>query len=311
MRHDQIDVAMAIDDTYVEPAVVMATSMARTTAARIRLHVIDGGLSPGRGEEMARTLHPHVEVRTYTAPDPLVLDLPEGRYNDYLSSASMTRLQMAQLFDDDVERVLYVDADLLVLQDVLELWTADLRGRCVGAVRDAGWPDRRTFVGDDGHAHETYQGATVPGYFNSGVMVIDLGGWRAENVFERCRDLHVAVGNELRAPDQDMLNAVLEGAWTPLPAEWNTLILRLEDPAVHLDADQKWKNFLVSQEPGPGRDEWSAHLAARRGIVHYSGRRKPWHADFPDGPLKDIWTEHALDAREITGAPLREVVAPS
>lgn len=297
---DVIDVLMAVDDTYTEPATVTVLSLARATSAQVRLHLIDSGLRPDGRQKMETMLSPFVDLTIYPSPDRLTLELSPG-YNDYLSSACMNRLHVGQLLPAELDRVLYLDADVLVLEDPIELWSADLGRNCVGAVRDGGWPSRRTLVTSEGQVEERYDGAAAPGYFNSGVMLIDLPRWRGEAIYDKCLRLHEAVGNALRAPDQDILNMVLQSAWTPLPSRWNVLIMRLKDPEVHKDAPEKWRDFVASQAPGREREEWARYLAKRRGIIHYSGRRKPWQEEFPDGPLKDIYTEYARATWQLVG----------
>src|SRR5437763_16981533 len=53
------------------------------------------------------------------------------------SSATYVRLLIDQLLPADLERVIYLDVDLIVRSDLSELWHFDLNGKTIAAVRDA------------------------------------------------------------------------------------------------------------------------------------------------------------------------------
>jgi lipopolysaccharide biosynthesis glycosyltransferase len=288
-----IDIAMSTDDAYVEPFLVTVLSAVRATRSPVRVHLVDSGLSPAGRERIGTVLAPHVELAVHQVPERYELRLAPENYNSYISATSMNRLDLGEILPPGLDRVLYLDADLIVLEDPAELFAADLEGRAVGAVLDAGWPHRHTEIGPDGEVEEWFDGAAPPGYFNSGVLLIDLARWRADGIQQRCAVLARSAGSRLKAPDQDILNMVLRSAWTRLPDRWNTIITALKDPDVHEGDAERYDDLLASQAPGPGRDRWIRHLRERRGIVHYSGRNKPWQDDFPDGPLKDLYREHS------------------
>jgi len=156
------------------------------------------------------------------------------------------RLHIPKLFGAEVARVLYLDADLLVLEDIEPLWRTDMQGFAVAAVLDR-W-DHRLKQGDP----ELAAVPRVQNYFNTGVLLMDLARWRAERVSERAiayLDEHPGAS----FPDQDALNAVCDGRWTQLDGRWNLHDLRDTDVA----------------RMAPER---------RPAIVHFAGR-KPWKTD--------------------------------
>ena len=97
----------------------------------------------------------------------------------FISKMIFARLLIPRLFPETVGRILYLDADLLVLDDLEPLWEVDLEGAAVGAVADAldvplnhGGPGREEMP-------------RVRSYFNSGVLLIDLPRWREKKISER------------------------------------------------------------------------------------------------------------------------------
>jgi len=129
-------------------------------------------------------------------------------------------------------RIIYLDADTLVDGDLGELWRRDLHGFPVGAVRDpletvaAGIGDWRE-RGLDGDA----------GYFNSGVLLIDLDAWRAEDAgwsaIRHCATSreYLTVGGRWAQHDQYGLNVVFHRRWHRLEPKWNYPTFRPYRPA--------------------------------------------------------------------------------
>src|ERR1051325_4092321 len=86
------------------------------------------------------------------------------------------RLTLPALVPD--ERIIYVDADLIVQGDLAELWCADLESAVIAAVTDL---NVKT-LGEAGlPVYELGLLKSAP-CFNSGLLVINLTKWRAEDV---------------------------------------------------------------------------------------------------------------------------------
>ncbi len=109
---------------------------------------------------------------------------------------------------------MYLDADILVLDDLESLWETDLEGAVVGAVLDG--LDPKLKHGDPGFEEVP----RVQDYFNSGVLLIDLGRWREERISERALELLINHPQSLFS-DQDALNIVCDGRWKKLDPRWN------------------------------------------------------------------------------------------
>jgi lipopolysaccharide biosynthesis glycosyltransferase len=169
-----------------------------------------------------------------------------------------TRLWVATFFDETVDRVLYLDCDMVVVGSLDPLWEADLHGRTVGAVGIPG-STRGAHLGMAGDA----------GYFNSGVMVIDLARWRRLSVFDRLMAYIGDNSEKLIDPDQDALNVTLEDDRTLLGYEWN-----VTSPFYFDYHDLRMASTEVSR----------IRAAAR--IIHFNGTSKPW-SFFSQHPRRD------------------------
>ena len=177
----------------------------------------------------------------------------------HFTATTYARLLIGGLLPGELDRVLYLDGDILVSGDVGELWATDLGGVTVGAVMDLPCYPLNRKLGLPGDAP----------YFNAGVLLIDLQRWRRLKIGERSLALAREHPDRLTWADQCALNLVLHGDWTALDRVWNFQ---------SLDVARLVNGHVRFNSVDPGR------LAAAR-LVHFNGRSKPWHY-LNDHPFK-------------------------
>lgn len=132
-----------------------------------------------------------------------------------ISMSAYARLFAAEMLPQDMDRVLYMDCDMIVNADLSELWHYDLQGNCLGAVQDQVTSSIKRAVGVDPEIS----------YFNSGLLLIDLNLWRQKRCGELC--LHFIEQHEGRVihHDQGVLNGVFVSQWTRLPLKYNVMTI--------------------------------------------------------------------------------------
>jgi lipopolysaccharide biosynthesis glycosyltransferase len=175
-------------------------------------------------------------------------------------------LLLAELLPPTVERVLFLDVDLLVLDDVSTVFATDLGDHAVAAAPDVAIPTCSDVRGVKGWRERGIpQGAP---YFNCGVLLIDLGRWRDREITPRVHD-YLRTTEHVDFLHQEALNAVLWDDWRALDRRWN-LLASQDGRSYQSPVCTKWR------DPG---------------IVHFSGRMKPWRAPIGgpfDAPYRDV-----------------------
>ncbi|MCU1427040.1 MAG: LPS:glycosyltransferase [Actinomycetia bacterium] len=154
----------------------------------------------------------------------------------------------------DVDRVLYLDADTLVVDELDSLFAQPLDDAYVAAV---------TNVLEPQFARRPLQlglPVTQP-YFNSGVLLFNLAAMRAGDCTARI--VRFAREETLLWPDQDALNVVLGGNCVHLHPRWNCMN----------------SLFLFPQARAIFGPEVVRAACAEPAIVHFEGPElaKPWH----------------------------------
>ncbi|MDT7950512.1 MAG: glycosyltransferase family 8 protein [Acetobacteraceae bacterium] len=188
-----------------------------------------------------------------------------------LTTDAYLRLWADVLFPDRA-RVLYLDPDTVAVGSIEPLWRTDLEGNTVGAVPIP-------------NSVRPAQHGMPPGslFFNSGVLLIDLEAWRAEEYCRRCLDFIQKYPERAIDADQDILNLVLAGDWLPLDYKWNVI-----NPF-----------FRPSYDMGMTEAERRA-VCDDAVIIHYNGGAKPWvyldnhprQQDYFDNLARTDWRDY-------------------
>jgi lipopolysaccharide biosynthesis glycosyltransferase len=290
---DPIVVVTASDEAYAMPLAVMGRSLIANleSGRRVHLYVIARRL----GERSRRRILDSWDADRLdvTWLDPDLRRLREVKVSGHVRVATYFRLLIGSLLPDTVERAIYLDADVIVEQDLGPLWELDLDGHPIAAAQD--WIVL-TVSAPNGLATWRELGLDVDQkYFNAGVLLIDLARWRRERTEQRILD-HLKTHRELvRWWDQDGLNAVLGRECLELDPRWNLNIRN---------------RIFPSPESLPfSSAEYEAIVAAPR-ICHFATHVKPWHSDCAH-PRRDRFF-HYLDQTTWAGwRPNRPAPQPS
>ncbi|KAJ7107295.1 nucleotide-diphospho-sugar transferase [Mycena crocata] len=237
-----MNLAVAADSGFAMAATVAIRSAVEATCManeriRMSIYILDCGLSVD-DKRMMRDSVPVLEDLTL-----IFIDLPESSLTKKMG-AVWAKVDMIRALP--VQRVLYLDADVLVLENLKDLWRTDLEGKPLGAVRDVGFPN----------GHGDIKGP----YFNAGVILLDLALARMK--FAELETLSVKT---LRFLDQDALNIHFHGEFFPISQEWNAQGLGTYADLPSVDREDI-KNQLVVMKRHPR-------------IVHFTGPVHPTMAE--------------------------------
>lgn len=243
-----IHVALTFDDNFWAPAYATMRSVCLFTHRRADLvfHLCHRTLSADhRADLEAITAEFPVRLHWYDLDQSelfrdIATRMPENRR---LSNIVYARLMIDRLVGPGVERVLYLDCDMLVRADIAELYDTDLRERPIAAVRDT----IGAFIanGRDLRNNRDIFDPADP-YFNAGMVLIDTAKWRAADILGRMEAAHASGVMQRIYYDQDLLNLIFKNNWHQLPWRWNTI------------------------------DARHAHEGLDPAILHYTGDTKPW-----------------------------------
>jgi lipopolysaccharide biosynthesis glycosyltransferase len=270
-------VALCVDDGNADQAAVtIASVLAHLSAGPpLTFHIFHGELPSRRSRSLERLA---------VGPHRLCVHYVENRFRtlalfDHVTSAALLRLQLGE-FLPALDRVLYLDADILAVADIRPLLATDLGGAVAGAVKDFGLHAALSEEAVTGRLDHLLHVRDALGwdpdnfvYVNSGVLLLDLATLRRERFAERAGQLVLDHPHRFRWRDQDAMNLLLSGRIVLMDPRWNTMVWFLEREPRRNHAD-------VAATALQRRDPW---------LLHFSGACKPWHCHVDIADYRRWW----------------------
>lgn len=245
-----------------------------TAECALDLFVLDGGVSAATRDRLEAGWRDRGLRVAWLQPD--LSSIADLAVSHHVSRTTYLRLLLDSVLPQDIGRLLYLDADVLVRRDLRPLWEEPFHGNIVLAAVDAGAP-----VMDAAATLPSYAACKqllisdlpVPNYrdlglapdrkyFNAGVMLIDVEAWRDQQVGRRCLALLREQHANAQWWDQYAMNVVLDCCWDELDPRWNQGARIYAYP---------------SAEQSPFDEETFHKLRDDPWIVHFSAHIKPWH----------------------------------
>ena len=271
-----VDVTVALDGNLKGPLSVVVEALRTSCTRPLHLWIMCRDHRSADFERMAKAF-PDITF-TWLPCDHVDYGQVKGMLS-HTTAATLDRLLLPELLEE-IDRVVYIDIDMLPLGDIAELADWDLDGMPLAACatpfspsgygnllsiagRQRARPEMGDFLLRWAASHHPYDFAR----FNAGALVLDLAQMRTD---EFCRNF-IPFVDVYGLNDQVVLNVYAGGRRAPLPHEWN---------------------YRPSHE-----------LIDEPKLIHWAGWVKPWAE--PMAPLSHLWRQYesAFDARVAELAP--------
>lgn len=258
-----MDIAVCINKNFIQHFHAMLTSVVlNSKISRMNIHIVHSDLDMHDYTEIQRNF----ERYNFVCLNFYKIDKQKFNgitiLNGHLSVESLYRLELPNILPSTVEKVIYLDADIIVLEDLDELYTMDLSKDYLAACNEYYPP-----LADNLNLCSAFD------YFNAGVLVLNLAKWRKDNFTATCLEYAKITDKTLYCLDQDILNSVLNGNWVRLDMRWNLV-----------------KSFFTNKSEfiaAYGKESIEAIIKKPK-IVHYSDYSKPWHY-LDEHPMKSLY----------------------
>ena len=250
---EYMNIAVSINDGFVMPARVMLHSLFRQASRPIRLILLYNALSPENREALRAVAESFGGDFREIFIDEKYFKGASLDNNPLYSIEIYYRIMLPYLTEED--RILWLDADIVVNGDIAELYRRDVADQYLAAVTDA--------VEEQGGREEIKNklGIADRTYFNSGVLLLNTRKIRNEVPQHRFFEAIEQYNDILKCPDQDILNKVLGEKCLILPTRYN-----------------------YQQHTTPG-------CKAENGLILHYIWKKPWNADYPGYLDESFWNE--------------------
>lgn len=205
-----IHIAVISDEGYAIPTITMLTS-ARYNKSPERsyiIHVLGNNLSEFSKRKFRELERPDFSLRFYSCSSERYKHcyIPQGTSFNH---STMIKCELAELLPQ-LDKVLFLDGDILVMGDLGELYDIDLGSNVLAAMREL-----------RGERKKLHKIIGTTHYFNAGVMLLNLKQMREEKLGEKIIQLKQQAPDTWCYGEQDPFNVVCEGRTHYLHPRWN------------------------------------------------------------------------------------------
>ncbi len=274
LRPAAVNLAYMSDSKYLPYVMVSLHSAIENKKPETvyRVHIIAKGFTQEDVAQVKGMEQENVKIAVYSAKEPKLDPTHLGRFASF--KISLQKIFIADYLSG-LNKVLYLDADTLVQQDLSEVYNTNLKGLYAAAAKDGlmyQFPQHVAGLDLKGRSF----------YFNSGVMLLNLAQIREDGIMRKAV-IYFNTHNEIFG-DQDVLNAVFADKVIPLSYRYNCNSTFFEEKdAAFLS------NFYAETVPQTPREVYDSAA-----ILHFAGH-KPWTPWFTHSYLKPLWEQYARE----------------
>ena len=268
---EKINILTSINKEYISHMGAMFTSVLENSSniENICLGIIHSELVDDEQKEINNFFKEKYEVSIdfYKVDENEFSDLPI--IAEHLQIETYFRLAIPKIVSEEINKVIYLDSDMIIRNDISNLWNTDVENCIVGAVINP-LNDGNTYL---------YKGLGLNNssdYFNAGVLLINLKEWRRREFNKEINNFIEKNQGSIIYADQDALNGAINGSWKRIDERWN-----MTNNLLDIDLEFQYQLSRTLKE-----------ITENPYIVHFTGRSKPWHL-FCWHPFKEEYKKYA------------------
>jgi lipopolysaccharide biosynthesis glycosyltransferase len=276
MLSNEISVLFSSDEKYIRYCATTITSILLNASqpGNIHFYILSPDCSKNSKERLEKLCFLFDAQLT-------ILPIDLNRFKslpsiEHLSLNTYSRLYAPELCSN-IKRLLYLDADIVVLGDIVKLFNLDLAGKPLGAVPHVQFPYEKIF--------QKKFDVAVDSHFNGGVMLMDCDLWRKNSYSDLVIQWASNHAKHLTFADQDALNGVFAGQYCHLPGVWNVEARLFQEKLLGLPQTEE----IIDRISSPM-------------LIHYTGGDKPW-ASKKYVPKRELYLKYSTCLAEIVEWP--------
>lgn len=191
---------------------------------------------------------------------------------------TLARLFIDDLLPEGIEKILYLDCDIIVDNNIEELWNTDITEYDMAAVVEVYMPaDKKRKIGL----------TKKDSYYNAGMLLINRTLWRQQSLKTKFLDYYEESGGRLLYNDQDIINHCCKGRIKPISATYNFEPNVYYFPYYYIKIINR--DYFIY-----GKKEYTKMIMNPR-MIHFLGDERPWVVGNKN-PYRDIFYKYQNDS---------------
>ena len=265
-----MNILVSLDSNYIYPLCVMFRSLSETNPCEhFDIYVAYSSLTEDDFKRMESALSgTDAVIHRVPVDDKIFEGAPVlGR----LSKETYYRLLIGDILPESVDRLLYLDPDIVINGNLTDFYNLDMQGNTVAAGAHLFGFMEKINLARLGMKKSNR-------YINAGVLLIDLDMWRKSVTLNQIFEFITANIKKLLLADQDVINVMFEHS-----------MLYIDERLYNLDE----KTFSVYSRRSAGEKKIDLDWVRNNTVViHFNGKHKPWREKNYRGRLGEFFEKN-------------------
>lgn len=219
---EPITLVTVCDDQFVVllSALLKSIESNHHTEEELNIYIVNDGISKNNVKKLVSCISSEkINLFWKSMEEAIPKNLKIPLDNTTFPANTYARICIPYFIPEEATKAIYLDVDMIVLEDISILWHTDIGDHLIAAVSD-----RCEFVGSSWGGIKNYKELGLKpdsGYFNSGLFILKPKLWRQKNIPEKvfsCAEDNI---NYINFADQYSLNVIFNEKWFHLSPLWN------------------------------------------------------------------------------------------
>jgi lipopolysaccharide biosynthesis glycosyltransferase len=239
-----MNICFSTGDDYAPHTAAAMVSVLRHTEGDINFHILHE-----LSEENIAKLQELKKIRDFSLN---LYPVDRGRFSGFPIPESVNHLNIRTYFKillpsiiPDINKILYIDSDIIVIRDLAELWNVDISDYYVAGAYDIS---------------SKFRTLGVSVYINAGLLLMNLENMRKDNMEKTLFKFMAEHGDLIDAVDQDLINCTMQGK-------------------IKIISDRLNYQYCVpTVKTRVDKPEYIRRPPENIAVLHFAGRKKPWNS---------------------------------
>lgn len=269
-----MNILMAVNQNYFLQMLTLLCSLGENNSSKIDVYLIHNELT-AKHIQLVQNM---MKEKNYGCVYEIKVDstfLEGAKVNEHFSIEMYYRIYASELLPKEIDRILWLDADIITIKSIEELYHTDLQGNSIAACVHRERFARCDAINDK--AVKRLEMYSECRYFNSGVLLMDLKKIRKNFKKEAVTELIYQKESVLENPDQDILNLL-----------YCYDVLLLDESVYNYQVHYDWDAVNEQQ-----------HVLNNVVILHFVGPAKPWKPDTMHFTYDYYWRYYLMHGSKV------------
>ena len=265
MEKKTAHIALCVNDGYIPYACVTIKSIIENHKNEVvNIHLLSDYISDKMRNRLDEVVKDSVSTNLHIH---IVNDESLRGLKDTWSIYAWYRIFLPQVLSNDIHRILYLDADTIVVGNLKELFTLNMDGIAIAGCIDPVSFNNQTFT------RCGYESSK--GYICTGVLLMNLDYWREYNLTDEIIYWAQQNSQNIIFPDQDTINYLCRDSKIILPLQYGIIGSFFQKSQYYqLPFIEELRNAIKSPK-----------------IIHYAGQA-PWKIELSTHLMQKEWEKY-------------------